>query len=470
MAYIFRPTYARTDPRTGKKVRRKLKKWHIRYRCPDGRVLRVAGYTDKEATKQLAARLEKKAARQQEGMVDPFEEHRRRPVTEHLADFRRYLEAKGNTTKHARQTCTRAQTLASGCRFVRLSDLSASVMVEWLAGERTASHMGIQTSNYYLRDFKSFLAWLIKDRRMGENPMAHLSPMNANVEERLERRALQPKEFAAFVEAAGKGKAFRGLTGSDRVVVYTLAAYTGFREGELGSLTPASFNLNADSPTVTAQAAYSKRRRKDVQPLRPDVAEMMRLYIADKPQDQRLWPGSWANKGAEMVRRDLAAAGIPFKDGAGRVFDFHAIRHQFISSLAAAGVHPKVAQNLARHSTITLTMDRYTHLGLLDQTAALDKLPVLPIPGRRSEPMAATGTDDAHSPQHSPAPEIPCIRLRPAETPKGGLANRLGRQKTPEMTPLAGDCDRMRTDERVEAPPGFEPGMADLQSAALPLG
>jgi hypothetical protein len=29
------------------------------------------------------------------------------------------------------------------------------------------------------------------------------------------------------------------------------------------------------------------------------------------------------------------------------VFDFHAIRHQFISSLAAAGVHPKTAQTLA---------------------------------------------------------------------------------------------------------------------------
>ncbi len=98
--------------------------------------------------------------------------------------------------------------------------------------------------------------------------------------------------------------------------------------------------------------------------------------------------------GAEMVRQDLEAAGIPFADGAGRVFDFHALRHQFISALAAAGVHPKVAQTLARHSTITLTMDRYTHLELHDQTAALDKLPDLPLSSpRTSQPLGATGTD-----------------------------------------------------------------------------
>ncbi len=60
-----------------------------------------------------------------------------------------------------------------------------------------------------------------------------------------------------------------------------------------------------------------------------------------------------------MIRHDLAAAGIPYRDEQGRVFDCHSMRHQFISMLAAAGVHPKTAQELARHSTITLTMDHY---------------------------------------------------------------------------------------------------------------
>src|SRR5690606_6646738 len=44
---------------------------------------------------------------------------------------------------------------------------------------------------------------------------------------------------------------------------------------------------------------------------------------------------------------------------------------------AASGVHPKLAQELARHSTITLTMDRYTHTAWENMAAALERLPDL---------------------------------------------------------------------------------------------
>src|SRR5262249_50077189 len=51
---------------------------------------------------------------------------------------------------------------------------------------------------------------------------------------------------------------------------------------------------------------------------------------------------------------------------------------------------------LMRHSTITLTLDRYAHLGLLDTAAALDKLPQLPGASPTREAMASTGTDGRH--------------------------------------------------------------------------
>jgi hypothetical protein len=94
-----------------------------------------------------------------------------------------------------------------------------------------------------------------------------------------------------------------------------------------------------------------------------------------------------------MLRGDLEAAGIAYRDASGRVADFHALRHTFIPNLAAGGVHPKVAQSLARHSTITLTMNRYSHTHAGDEVAALGVLPDLTaalVDG------AKTGTDDAH--------------------------------------------------------------------------
>lgn len=59
---------------------------------------------------------------------------------------------------------------------------------------------------------------------------------------------------------------------------------------------------------------------------------------------------------------------------AGLYADFHSLRHFFITSLERAGVSPKMAQTLARHSDIRLTLGIYTHVGLHDQTAAIEGL------------------------------------------------------------------------------------------------
>jgi integrase len=66
------------------------------------------------------------------------------------------------------------------------------------------------------------------------------------------------------------------------------------------------------------------------------------------------------------------------EDATDRVADFHSLRHGFITYLVTANVPPKVAQMLARHSTISLTMDRYMHLGIVDLVAGLKRLPTLP--------------------------------------------------------------------------------------------
>ena len=46
-----------------------------------------------------------------------------------------------------------------------------------------------------------------------------------------------------------------------------------------------------------------------------------------------------------------------------------------MSRLERAGTRPKVAQTLARHSDIRLTLGVYTHAELADQRAAIGVLP-----------------------------------------------------------------------------------------------
>ena len=96
-----------------------------------------------------------------------------------------------------------------------------------------------------------------------------------------------------------------------------------------------------------------------------------------------------------MVRADLAVAGIPFRDSAGRVVDFHALRHTYITNVVRSGASVKVCQELARHSDPKLTLGIYTHLHVSDKTKGLDGLPSVRTEKPARETARATGTDDA---------------------------------------------------------------------------
>lgn len=61
---------------------------------------RVKAFKDKQATAQLAAKLEKESELAQAGIVKRFAEQRKKPLKEHLQDFRQSLIDRGNTEHH----------------------------------------------------------------------------------------------------------------------------------------------------------------------------------------------------------------------------------------------------------------------------------------------------------------------------------------------------------------------------------
>ncbi len=76
---------------------------------------------------------------------------------------------------------------------------------------------------------------------------------------------------------------------------YLIAAGTGYRSGELQSLTPESFELEGPCPTITVQAVDSKSRSRDVQPIQTALAAMLKPWLSRKPEGQRIFPVSrWA--------------------------------------------------------------------------------------------------------------------------------------------------------------------------------
>ena len=172
------------------------------------------------------------------------------------------------------------------------------------------------------------------------------------------------------------------------------------------------------------KACYSKRGRQDEIPLKPETAEMLREFFADKLPGVRPFAAANENRMAKMLYADLEAAGIEPVDSAGRVADFHALRQTTGSLLAAGGVHPKVAQTIMRHSTVDMTMTRYSHVYQGQESEAIEKLPDLTLPSREQQERAKI---DRHGRAGDYWPEatenycqIPCQILR-RTTDSGGL-------------------------------------------------
>jgi len=142
------------------------------------------------------------------------------------------------------------------------------------------------------------------------------------------------------------------------------------------------------------RAAYSKRRPGDTQPIDPTLATDLATWLPLTRYAAEMLAGDmWKAKRAWM--REAGSAQdlwdqregefLNPSDGEGRVFDFHALRHHYISRVVQSGASDKVCQELARHSTPVLTLGRYAHLRLADLRKALPTIPTGEKP--TSEPM-----------------------------------------------------------------------------------
>ena len=465
--------------RRGDRIRLLSAKWYGEYVDADGITRREPLSADKTAAQQMLAELVRKAELGKAGIRDPFEDHRKRPLAEHLADWEASLYANGRGEEYVKLKLARVGAILTGCKFVFTSDLSADRLELFLARLRGDGGLSIQTSNDYLQAVKQFTRWLADNDRFDRSPFARLRGGNVKLDRRHDRRDLPPAELTKLLAATRAGTSiFRGLNGNDRFHLYLTACGTGFRAGELAALTPESFSLHVDPPTATLAAEHTKNKRPVVQPLPPEVAAALREYLTGRPVGQPIWPGTWADRSADMLKGDLAAADIPYavEGPHGPLYaDFHALHHSFITMMERAGISPKAAQELARHSDIRLTMQRYTHKTLHDLAGAVELLPSF-VPQAGLEALKATGTEgkEAMLSAISEGGSLPpayrkvdsrCDSVRAGEKRHGPEDVSPGPSQVLRLSALESGCDPVRPLEAERA--GFEPAVGFDTHAAL---
>src|SRR5262249_24587328 len=148
--------------------------WYGKFTLPGGEVRRVKLTTDKTASKQILAKLVVDAKLAEHDLGGRFADHAKRPLLDHLGDYKAFMTAKGNTAKHVGQVVSAITACLAGCRFVRVADVQPSAVVGYVADLRAAGR-GITTANLAQTYFKSFTRWLWKDRRIPTDPLAGLA-------------------------------------------------------------------------------------------------------------------------------------------------------------------------------------------------------------------------------------------------------------------------------------------------------
>lgn len=173
--------------------------------------------------------------------------------------------------------------------------------------------------------------------------------------------------------------------------LYVLAITAGLRQGELLGLKWQDVDLDAGRLEVRRTIARvngqgflesepkSARSRRGIS-LAPMATEALRDHRARQLQ-RRLLALAWEDndfifpnevgrpiEAQNLVRRSfyplLERAGLPR-------MRFHDLRHTAATLLLVQGVHPKIVQEILGHSTISLTLDTYSHVipGLQEEAA-----------------------------------------------------------------------------------------------------
>lgn len=357
----------------------------------------MPGYADKRLTLDLASKLEREAELQKAGWSDRFSEHRKLPLKEHLIDWRDDLLARGTTPKHADLVFNRAQKVFDACPAVFLPDV-AMTDVQRFIGRLRDDGFKSRTRNHYLGAACQFSRWLKDQKRTPDDMLAGMKPETVADED--EGGVFDSNELRTLLSETERGPMRRGMTGFERRLFYELAASTGFRSKECRMIRWGDVGIDADPPTVTVTAKRAKNRRRYDQPLTASLVRMLRHWqgqCSGTGSEDLVFPVTPdRTRVASLLREDMHAAGLPEHDPAGRPRNFHSLRHSFGSSLARAGVSPKVAMELMRHSDVNLTLKRYSHTFLPDRADAIEKLPDLST-GPESDAMRATGTYDESS-------------------------------------------------------------------------
>ena len=137
-------------------------------------------YTDKSRAEQYLRKKEQEEEDKRNGVFDE-DQHallsfKGVPIEQHINAYIAFVAAEGRTSHHVQTVDRRLRLICqvggiATLADLRLSNARAGIAAATSGGKRQLSD---QTRNHYVTSFKSFVNWLVNDRRLATNPVAQL--------------------------------------------------------------------------------------------------------------------------------------------------------------------------------------------------------------------------------------------------------------------------------------------------------
>ncbi len=259
---------------------------------------------------------------------------------------------------------------------------------KWAAGGRRdgrAGGLSAQTRRHIHRILKSALARAVEQQVLVRNPADAFKKRLPKVE-RKKMNTLSAEQSAHLLRAINHTRVYWPVL---------LALSTGMRRGEVLALRWKNLDLERGIlrvvesleqtksgglrfkapktektraialPVFAVDALRRLKRQQAEELLMLGVRQVGETLVCPRADNEPLQPRSLTHEFTRLVARLKELPKVRFHD----------LRHSHATQLLAAGVHPKVAQERLGHSTITTTLDLYSHVTdtmQVDAAARLD--------------------------------------------------------------------------------------------------
>lgn len=298
-----------------------------------------------------------------------------------LRQYAKYFWKRQHTSiVHRASWIKRIGEVIEWAKVTHVSQLTAPTIEAAISDMAKSRGLSTCSAGAYYQVMRSFGRWLFA---MGYASCNQMSLMKTPKLVRVyRRRVFTDDEIQRLIQTA-EADIVRTtkLPGQRRAWLYRLASLTGMRRKTLLALTPGHFSLYEDPPFIIRKSWENKNRKDDIMPIHKNLAEYLKLWFYDKDDPNERLFKCGGETATNLLRKDMAVAGIPVKNAAGEVGDFHSFRHTFCTRVGMADIPLKAAMKLMGHATIDQTLS-YQHLTTADLSGMLSRTMTIGLDGR----------------------------------------------------------------------------------------